>query len=421
MYFEKGPVKPTEITAPAIPARRGWIVAAGLLLLAAAGIQAFRYATDVEPYLAEARRLLVSRVTEFESAAPSRSVQRAAESLKTYLRDSGHAQNSAKLLLLICDWQSGMVRDAGQELDRINLAECLTSELVSAAMAAFQAKDFLSADRLIAAALERSGVDRERTLRAAAVIRFDIGRREDVLTHCRELALLAPTDPRPWMVITSVYEGRGEWASVVENYRQVLARTQGEKLEERSIMIGFLLQSSNLEEARREFDALSKQAPEVAKQLPVLQAKLLFQEGHAEQALPYLARALRDKPDDHEALFLRGRIQLERGEFAGAIKSLERVVEIEPLGHESRYVLSQAYHRAGRKADGEKMLDAYRDLEVFKQRLYVLERIANSDPQDRQSREELVKMFDRLGAQTQAEYWRRSLGQQATGAQESKR
>ena len=392
------------------------MAAAGIIILVAAGFIGFRYATDVEPQLMEARRLLVSRTAEFDSPAPSRLVQRAEEALRTYLKRSGRSQNSAKLLLLICRWQSGTAQEASQELDQINLAECLTTELVSAAMAAFQASDFPTADRLITVALERQDADRERTLRAAAVIRFDIGRREDVLAHCRELATLAPNDPRPWMLITSVFEGRGDWVSVVENYRQVLALTEGEKLEERSIMIGFLLQSGNMEEARREFDALSKQAPEVAKALPLLHARLLFQEGRAEQALPYLSQALRDKPDDHEALFLKGRIQLEQGEFAAAIKSLERVVELEPLNHESRYVLSQAYHRAGRKGDGEKMLETYRNLEVFKQRLYVLETMANSNPQDRQSRQELVKMFEEIGAQTKAEYWRRSLGQQGTGS-----
>ncbi len=388
---------------------------AGMIVLVAVSFVGYRYATDVEPQLVEARRLLVSRTAEFESPVPSRLVQRAEESLRTYLKRSGRSQNSAKLLLLICRWQSGTAQGASQELDQINLTECLTTELVSAAIAAFQASDFPTADRLITVALERQDTDRERTLRAAAVIRFDIGRREDVLAHCRELAALAPTDPRPWMLITSVFEGRGDWSSVVENYRQVLTRTAGEKLEERSIMIGFLLQSGNIEEARREFDALNKQAPEVAKALPLLHARLLFQEGRAAQALPYLSQALRDKPDDHEALFLKGRIQLERGEFAAAIKSLERVVELEPLNHESRYVLSQAYHRAGRKADGEKMLAAYHNIEVFKRRLYDLETMANSNPQDRQSRVELVKMFEEIGGQAKAEYWRRSLGQQGTG------
>lgn len=416
MYFEKGPAKPTEAVPPVSTARRWWIYGGGVIGLAVIGFFVYRFLTDAEPLLRDARRLLVSRGAELDSAVPLRTVRRAEEALQTYLGRAGHAQDSAKLLLLVCRWQTGRMDGTAQELQQIHLAACQASEVTAAALAAFQANDFPTADRLITAALERTGTDRERVLRAASVIRFDTGRREEVLEHCRELAILAPADPRPWIVMTSVYEGRNDWSSVVENYREVLARTPGSKEQERSIMIGFLLRSGNVDEARREFDSLREESPDLVAEQPLLEGKLLFQEGQAMQALPLLARALRSQPDDLEALLLQGRIQFERGELEGAIKALERVVQNEPLDHESRYILSQAYHRAGRSADSQQMLDAYRNLEAVKQKLYVLESVANSNPQDRKARETLVQIFDQLGANSKADYWRRSLGPTASSA-----
>lgn len=184
-------------------------------------------------------------------------------------------------------------------------------------------------------------------------------------------------------------------------------------------MIGFLLQSGNIAEARQELDVLQKDAPQVVQEQPVLEAKVLYQEGHSKRALPFLNRALRSNPDERDALYLKGRIRFEDGDLANAAKLLERVVELDPLDDQSRYLLSQAYHRLGRKSDGEKMLAAYRGLELFKQQLYSLESTANSNPLDQRSRQELVKICEHFGAKEKAEYWRRSLGQQANGATES--
>ncbi|MDB5340547.1 MAG: tetratricopeptide repeat protein [Planctomycetaceae bacterium] len=420
MYFEKGPVTPTDLAA-LVPSRRRrwWIAGVGLIVAGVAGFVLFRYVTNPEPLLTAARKLLISKTGASGSSVPLRSVHQAEELLQSYLSRSGDAADSANLLLLDCVWHTGQSEGAGLALDRIDLSKCRNSELSEAALAAFRANDFRSAERLIAVALDRPESDRERVLRAAAVIRFDTGRRQDVLAHCRELAVLAPNDPNPWIVITSIYEGRDDWSSVVENYRQVIARTAGEKLQERSIMIGFLLQSGNIAEARQELDALQKDAPQVVQEQLVLEAKVLYQEGHSKQALPFLNRVLRSSPNERDALYLKGRIQFEDGDLANAAKLLERVVELDPLDDQSRYLLSQAYHRLGRKSDGEKMLAAYRGLELFKQQLYSLESAANSNPLDLYSRQELVKICEHFGANEKAEYWRRSLGQQATGATES--
>lgn len=390
--------------------RRAWWIAAAGVLAAAAAVVLIRQALDPEPLLAEARGILVSQAAAAEGGPSSRAVGRAEQALEDYLRRTGRAGSSARLLLAICHWYSGRPADAAGELTRVSLEECEPQELLSAALAAFHTGDFPPANRLIDAALARDDLPRERTLRAAILIEFDSGRREQVLDHCRELAALAPDDPRLWMVTASVYEGRGDWPSVVESYRQVLSRTEGEKLLERQVMVGFLLNAGLTEEARREFDSLRKDAPEFVEQDPLLEAKLLYREGMGAKALPAVARALARKPDDAEAMFLRGRIEFERGALDPAIKALGRTVEVEPLNHEARYVLSQALYRAGRREDGDRMLKTYRNLEQAKQRLYALEQQANGDPNNTPAREELVSIYDQLGAKAKADYWRKALG-----------
>ena len=372
-----------------------------------------------DPLLNEARQLLHADSGGADSIPPQRHVRRARQVLQTYLQRSQRDSSPATLLLLMCDWYEGRPVDAPRALDRIPLDKCSTRELTVAAVAAFQVSDFPSADRLISAALERPGSDREHVLRAASVIRFDLGRHEDVLAHCRELGRLAPNDARPWMVMASVHESRSDWINVVANYREVLARTPGDKFLERQVMIGFLLKSADIKEARDEFDKLKNDWPGLSQTAPLLEARLLYQEGDAEQALPGIARALQAQPDDPEALLLQGKIRFERGEFETATTDLERLIAIEPLNHEARYVLGQVYHRSGRQSEADEMFVAYRRLSNIKSRLFDLESRAASNPQDVEARAELVRIYDQLGLQKKADAWRKVLGPADPAARES--
>ncbi len=397
-----------------------WAWRGGLLLLAPAVFLGTCFFNNSAPLLSEARHLLQADANGAETAPSLRQVRRAKQVLQVYRQRSTRDAHSVTLLLLVCDWYEGRPVDAPRALDYISLAECSTRELTAAALVAFHVNDFPSADRLISAAIERIGADREHALRAAAVIRFDSGRHEDVLAHCRELSQLAPSDPRPWMVAASVYESRSDWINVVSNYREVLARSPAEKLLEREAMIGFLLKSASLAEARSEFDKLLHDWPGLSQDDPLLEARLLYQEGDAERALPKIAPALQANPDDPEALFLQGKIQFEQGDLEAAMAALERVIAIEPLNHEVRYVLGQVYHRSGRPSEGEQMFVVYRQLSNIKSNLFNLEARAARNPQDIEARMEMIRIYDQLGLQKKADSWRKVIGPIAPPVQESR-
>jgi tetratricopeptide (TPR) repeat protein len=420
MSFVKGPGGPlNEHQGTDFHAFWFWTRMTALVLSVPAAFYGMHVLRNPDPLLSEARQLLQFEASGAEAAPPLSQVRRAKQVLQKYLQRSERDANSVALLLLVCDWYEGRTVDAPRALDDISLAECSTRELAAAAMVAFHVNDFPSADRLIAAALDCTGSDRERVLRAASVIRFDSGRHEDVLEHCRELSELAPDDPRPWIVIASVYESRSDWMNVVANYQEVLARTLGKGLFERQTMIGFLLKSASLTEARREFDALLRDWPGLSDVDPLLEARLLFQEGNAVPALPHVARAVHARPDNAEALLLLGKIQFENGDLEHAAISLERVIAIEPLNHEARYVLGQVYYRCGQPSDSEHMFEVYRQLINIKSALFNFEARASRNPHDLEARRELIRIYDQLGLKTKADAWRKGLGQPAGAAQES--
>jgi tetratricopeptide (TPR) repeat protein len=73
-----------------------------------------------------------------------------------------------------------------------------------------------------------------------------------------------------------------------------------------------------------------------------------------ECGLPHAREAVRLAPRDFAARNALGRLLLESGDVAGAIRELEAGAEIAPTSPEMHFALSRAYARAGRKREAEK-------------------------------------------------------------------
>lgn len=73
--------------------------------------------------------------------------------------------------------------------------------------------------------------------------------------------------------------------------------------------------------------------------------------GEPETARPYAERAVKFAPANFAARGALGRILLDMGDVAGAIRELESAVRLEPNSPPMRFSLASAYSRAGRKEE----------------------------------------------------------------------
>ncbi len=382
-----------------------------------------RRPSPLEPLLATARVLLEEPADDPSERQDQ--ARAAANRIGQYLVASGADVVGANLLLAAAVALRGDAAKAEQAVNAIDLTQAQAADLTTAAKIFFQVGAFVTADKLISVALERdskssttpsssrSGTahSRERTLRTACLIRYDLGRYDDVLSHCRELAQLATRDPHPWVVIASVYEERGEWLNALTAYREVLPRVVGEDASYRMTLISFLLYTGQVDEARREFDRLqtSPLAANVLQQDPLLVPRLLYSEARYSEAKPLVEQLLQSDESSADAWLLLGRILMEEGDFVGAADALERHVLVDPLSHEGFYVLAQASQRAGRIERAQETLKTQRELSKIKVQLFRLERRATTRPNDRATRQELISIYENIGLTSRAEYWRRSL------------
>lgn len=94
-------------------------------------------------------------------------------------------------------------------------------------------------------------------------------------------------------------------------------------------------------------------------------AASLLESANLDESARTFAAIMKDYPDEAEAHYGLGRISSLRGDAAGAVKSLQRAVELFPPYGAAHYALAQAYRKLGDGAAAEaqlKLYEASRDL-----------------------------------------------------------
>ncbi len=94
----------------------------------------------------------------------------------------------------------------------------------------------------------------------------------------------------------------------------------------------------------------------------------LLKRGEHAQALPYAEQAARLAPGLFAAHHALGRALVETGQVPRGVSELEQAVRLAPDSPEMRAALARAYVTAGRRTDAEKERDAYRRLQVERER-----------------------------------------------------
>lgn len=360
---------------------------------------------DPEPWLEEARAELTQLVSEAGShKSRTENATRAEDLLRRYLESNGTQRDTAQLCLASALLVLGETEEAERLFDRYNPEQTFADDLERGAIIAFRTGNFGLADLLIEEALSREE-QREETLRSAIEIRYDLGRDEDVIDHVQELRVLAPTDPRPLLVLAYVYRDRGDWDHLVDAAREYVQLRPTDSTEARLMLIDALIRLGSAEEARIQFDILAAEAPGIAESLTLLKARLLNIEGQTDDALAIAEEILGKEPQNIEAMLLQGRILLAEAKFGDAVSTLEALARLDPANFEVHYLLGQAYSRSGQANVAQRELKLHQDLLNARKAIYRLERQAGRNPGDVAVRQELAKRYRELGVHPLADFW----------------
>jgi tetratricopeptide (TPR) repeat protein len=117
----------------------------------------------------------------------------------------------------------------------------------------------------------------------------------------------------------------------------------------------FKIQSGDLKEGRRLLEAMVKAAPDYVPALGAL-AEMNLNEKKLEACADLVKRMSARDPGNETARFLEGRLKMEKGDAAGAIKEFSQLISMQPNYEPAHYCLALAYLAANEPSKCEASL-----------------------------------------------------------------
>jgi len=241
-----------------------------------------------------------------------------------------------------------------------------------------------------------------RAHRWLGVIYHDAGAMRLAVEHLRKVAALDPKDFRSLRLAGLIHHDYQNFEEAVVDYYAVLARQPpaGMETEVRVELADSLRELRRIDEALELLAACDDDAA-------VLTARAACWEAQGELAEAEAAaqQAVKEAPEDPEALFVYGRILLLQREFAAAIEVLQRAVEADPSDHEPRFLLGRALLQSGRTEEGQAELARSKELKQIFLEMAELHLEAIEQPQDAGVRLQLAEHAEQLGRPQIARGW----------------
>ncbi|WP_166822984.1 tetratricopeptide repeat protein [Thalassoroseus pseudoceratinae] len=395
------------------PIRELVVILTGVLLVVGIVLGGWWYASQADPTpseLDEARVLLDEIKAGTNASARLETAQKAEQKLRQFLQEESNQEDAADLLLLAARLIQSPVENLEGQVDRIDLSLVPTPDLATMAFITLSVGQHAIADQVISEAVTRTANDRssqrEQVLRLAAMIRYELGRRDEVLAHCHELIELAPEDPGPYRVMAFVYEDRQETKQLAEALRQLIQRTDHPADDPFQLKrVEALITLGETAAARKEFDTLEVESLQISADAPMVRAKLLELEGRLDEASVVANRVLAERPDDVDALSLLARVNAAQGDLDAAIDRLRRVLELTPSDEKVHYQLGKILARQGKLEEAQTHIDRHRELLDTKVLLNRLEHLASQRPADIEIRKRIAKLYRSLSWEPEARFW----------------
>ncbi len=357
---------------------------------------------------------IAEHVLEMSPTVDRNADQRLAREVELNLREflqPGRKDADDHLLTDALLLRSAAVASQGRRLEacalfqEVKLPTCREFSLLPAALLFFEIGEWGIAEQLVEAAVSKPGSDPTPTLRIAAYIRYDLGHQEDVLKHCQEWLKLRPSSAEPWRLLAFVFEDRGQWESALKARQKQMTLTDHPKADDLQSVVELLIRVGEIKRGREEYERFEQLLPQESAHRTVTLARLLFSEGHVDEALQKLQTVSSTESEWPAAQFLIGRVQFSQQQFSAATVALQEVIMREPNNAEAHYLLGQTLARRGEKVESQRYLNFHRQLLDAKVRINSLERLAGRDPRNVAVRHELSKMYHDLGLDAVAKSW----------------
>ncbi len=161
----------------------------------------------------------------------------------------------------------------------------------------------------------------------------------------------APADAAARGELGLAYEANGLWPEAQGSFAQAAALDPGEPAWGLHAAIA-ALQAGDLDASLATLQALVARAPDYAPAQERL-GDLLLESGRDAEAAACFQRTAQLAPRSPQGAVGLGRVALARQDHAEAIRCLERALRLDARHATARFLLAQAYRRAGREADAE--------------------------------------------------------------------
>ncbi len=292
-----------------------------------------------------------------------------------------------------------------------------TEDLILISRLFFHTQRFGPSDQLLDLILSRKDGDRIAALRLASMVRFELGRDDDVLNHCDELIRLSSTDAKAFRVKAMVHRNHGKWDHFVDAAEKAFELDgRRDRVLQVELIDGYV-HLGQTQDARRELDVVIASRPDLVEQIPLLVCRLLIQEGKTEDASALNSKYLTAAPDDVEALILHGQLLIAKGRFDDAIIALQHAIDLSPAEELAWFQIGQAYARSGNNELAQASLQKHRSILDTKVQLNSLESLAAREPSNIIVRSELARLYAELGMTGLSDFWIRA-AQAASGKEQ---
>ena len=143
--------------------------------------------------------------------------------------------------------------------------------------------------------------------------------------------------------------------------------------------------------------------------------------GQADTAREQLRQIVQEHPDQAQAAYELGLLELEAGEAQSAVEHLQRVKELSPTNLEARYGLAQALQLCGRRKDAEIELAFVDETWRISEKMQALTDRSQANPADIEVRFELGQILFRIGHDAEGARWLQSVLEISPGHSEARR
>ncbi|MCI0738481.1 MAG: tetratricopeptide repeat protein [Gemmataceae bacterium] len=231
-------------------------------------------------------------------------------------------------------------------------------------------------------------------------------RLRDVMEACDLWVACQPDHPWPWLWRGGVYERLGNFHEALSDYRKALEHAP----EDRDALLALAMLFVRARQpgpASEHLEHLLERNPDDDEALLGL-AACRIEEGRPKDAVPLLERVLAKDPAPARGLFLRGKSALELRDPAGAERWLVRAVREAPDDAEALYQLILALRAQGKETEADRLAPRLEALRKDVARLDELVRIVARNPDDAGPRHEAGVVAFRLGRPDEGVRWLQS-------------